>query len=400
MAVYVELGTVAERAAKLGSVVSGLYDQESDGGKVKSLSEAVGQENILQLAQLVTDDLNTILSKAPSSSDAEGIFNLLQSFVRNLDNGNTEKLVRKAMDTLTEDTKDNPLLRLKLMTSMFNTYGENATLSFLIFLGILTYATAARYAGTVVAELSKIDTWGGKWALAAEQERARGIYLAAHKLLETLHGQQTKSLAYLMKYLRTFDDAKGNDLAVCKEEAVAAACKALVLPSVYEIDTYLSVSAIAQLKEDPKYASLHDLLHIFAEGNMANFKTFEEKNGDYVTKTFNLNMENLARRLRILCLASLGANNTTVSFRQISVELGVSTDDIVFWVFEAISAGAMEARIDEQLELIYVTWSKRRRFGAEDWKVLQANLHHYQKNLAYYASLLEKGSLQAQVSQQ
>jgi len=59
----------------------------------------------------------------------------------------------------------------------------------------------------------------------------------------------------------------------------------------------------------------------------------------------------------------------------------VDEEDVEKWVVRAITAGLVSAKIDQLARTVTISRSLQRRFGAEQWKEIDAKLQLYKKNV-------------------
>lgn len=82
----------------------------------------------------------------------------------------------------------------------------------------------------------------------------------------------------------------------------------------------------------------------------------------------------------------------TLSHNQIGAE------DVEEWVVKAITAGLVDARIDELKKVVVVSRYSQREFGDENWRQLAARLTTWRSNVAAMLDTLQSGRVGARAA--
>jgi PCI domain. len=154
--------------------------------------------------------------------------------------------------------------------------------------------------------------------------------------------------------------------------------------------TILSLPPIATLQDKDIYT----LLEIFQQGKLEDFQSFLKTHPQTLSKN-NLSEQDAIRHMRLLSLCSLATEHEEIPYNAIATTLQVDQSEVENWVIDAVSSGLLSAKMDQLQHVVMVERCVVRRFGMEQWKVLQQRLDVWKKNVK---SVLE-GLKQSQHSQ-
>lgn len=121
---------------------------------------------------------------------------------------------------------------------------------------------------------------------------------------------------------------------------------------------------------------LYSLLEIFQQGKLEDFQSFPHD-----LSAYNINKEDAIRNMRLLSLCSLATEYEQIPYDAIATTLQVDKADVEFWVIDAVSSGLLTAKMDQLQGVVLVERCAVRRFGIEQWKILQTRLNVWSKNV-------------------
>lgn len=202
---------------------------------------------------------------------------------------------------------------------------------------------------------------------------------------------QANKQRFLLKMLGTYSTiSQVDDQArmAAKESALGAIRDPVTLFS--EQRTILSLPPIATLQDKDIYT----LLEIFQQGKLEDFQSFLKTHPQTLSKN-NLSEQDAIRHMRLLSLCSLATEHEEIPYDAIATTLQVDQSEVENWVIDAVSSGLLSAKMDQLQHVVMVERCVVRRFGMEQWKVLQKRLDVWKKNVK---SVLE-GLKQSQHSQ-
>ncbi|KAK1747821.1 eukaryotic translation initiation factor 3 subunit M [Skeletonema marinoi] len=107
-----------------------------------------------------------------------------------------------------------------------------------------------------------------------------------------------------------------------------------------------SLPAVVALQKSKP--ALHDLLKIFMDGKLQDYRDFTsmpDKNS--VFATFNLDESECAKNMCLLSLVSLAAEHEEIPYSVIASTLEIKDEEVEQWVITGVSSGLMEAKMDQ-----------------------------------------------------
>ena len=140
----------------------------------------------------------------------------------------------------------------------------------------------------------------------------------------------------------------------------------------------LLVKKISTIKKETK--PLFELLSIFQQGKLEEFESFQTNNAETLTKN-SISPSSATRHMRLLSLCSLATEHEEIPYDAIANTLKVEASDVESWVIEAVSSGLLSAKMDQLQKVVLVERCVVRRFGIEQWKVLQKRIDVWKKNV-------------------
>ena len=141
-------------------------------------------------------------------------------------------------------------------------------------------------------------------------------------------------------------------------------------------------------------------MKLFAEENIDSYETFKKSNSD-IFATVGLSEEECTHKIKLLTLTSLACEKKNLSYNDIQQALHIEADQVEEWIIQAISAGLIDAKLNQIDETITVRTSQHRTFKDSQWKQLQTALTKWKANVnALSESLKSDGyPVQAEVYQ-
>jgi translation initiation factor 3 subunit M len=379
MSVFVDLCTPEEQGLEVLAFYAKLKGDEGADAFLQQNKKLLSEGNFQQFLSNMVDLQPLVFEKAPEK-DIEGCLNVLSSLLRHISQEEFSNLVSKLVSSITSNAEDKPLLRLKLLNTLYNLSDASSVERCDIFLALLKYAEAAHTVEVVIPLFDKIPERLKQWGASPEQ--AREIYLTARRILK----QANKSVAaheFLLKFLSTFEKADAATLQNITDHAVEATVEAVKIPAVVQLDHLLDMRAIQQLEKSKP--QLYALLKLFAFDTLEAFKTFHEANPGFL-ESINLDYEECLKKIRLLTLATLANQHDEIPFSAISQGLAIGENDVESWVILAISTNILEAKMDQLRRVVVVNRAAQRALSAEQWRYIGERLGVWRNHIS---SLLE-----------
>lgn len=130
------------------------------------------------------------------------------------------------------------------------------------------------------------------------------------------------------KYLQTLPESA---YATAKQQIVDIVADAVQAPAFFSFEELASIPSVQQLSKEP----LGLLLGLLVDGSVAEYHDFIRAKPDALS-SLGLNDANVLRKMRILALASIGAERqgVPVQYADIAKSLDVAATDVETWVID------------------------------------------------------------------
>jgi len=201
---------------------------------------------------------------------------------------------------------------------------------------------------------------------------------------------------FLVKYLETLQGSGLHLLEGAKEEASRAVIHALA--HSLQLDNLLELDAVRVLAEDKTWSPVYSLLSIFVKDQMAEYLVWHKANGP-ILESYKLNDEQLRSKLRTLTICSMGSKQPRLTYTDLMAALQLPDGAAVeAAVMDAVVAGAITCKIDQENEAVVLSRHLLRHFTNETWGELGAKLDAWKANVHAVLSTLHNA--QARVPDQ
>jgi len=328
---------------------------------------------------------------ASNPEDIETAFSICFFIIQShFDAASSAKLLPQLMQALCKDTA-NSVLRLRLCVVLFN-LSDSPAVRYSLFLSLLKYAVSSGNAALVTQQISQVDSWIPSWNLKPAELGELYVQLAA---VHQTSGKRGPTQRYLLHYIKHLDRADNKTdkatLAAAKPQILAATLNTIKnthRSCLAHSDKLLSSSSVKSLSSDEDFAPLYQLLRIFANDSVQAYQKWSEGNKDLMTKHGLVHQNNL-RKLRTLTFCSLGLNADKLTFAVLKDKLMLTdASAIESAVIDAVTSGLVEAKIDQENELIIIQRVTHRSFDNSDWKSIHEKLISWQANVSHVLGTL------------
>jgi translation initiation factor 3 subunit M len=140
----------------------------------------------------------------------------------------------------------------------------------------------------------------------------------------------------------------------------------------------MSLLPVSALKDQKPI--IHSLLSIFQQGKLEDFQSFIKTNPS-ACSDYNSSEEEAIRHMRLLSLCSLATEHEEIPYDAIAATLQVDESEVEGWVIAAVSSGLVSAKMDQLQHVVMVERCVVRKFGIEQWKILQTRLDAWKTNV-------------------
>lgn len=223
----------------------------------------------------------------------------------------------------------------------------------------------------------------------AKLEKGQGDETNSAMIRAAKERKQTFMLLLLDTYKDKIDDEA---LSIAREAAVYAIRDPIDLFSTQK--RILSLPALSALQKSKKTSALYDLLKIFMEGKLQDYRDFTAMpDKSTVFAAFGLDEDACARNMCLLSLVSLASEHEEIPYSAVASTLSVGEDDVERWVIRAVSSGLMEAKMDQLRRVVLVERCAVRRFGPAEWTAMKRRLDKWKANVRGVMEALEKSGV-------
>ncbi|KAJ3082698.1 hypothetical protein HK102_001503 [Quaeritorhiza haematococci] len=363
------------KSLKLANLIGELKGEPSLEGKFYTkIKNLLDEEQYTEVLKQYASESAVLLGVA--EKDLESVYNLLIALTKDAPADILPTLVKNIVTPIVESSTEQTQLKLKVLGNLYN-YLEASSLSrYDVYVAILNVAANGDEMDIILPTLPMLDTWIKQWGLGLNQTRQ--LFLLVSEKLGAAGSFERESYEYLLKYLSTYDNADAAALKTARPHALRAVKEAIRIPEVLNFEDVFKLQSIQSLKSE----KLYQLLQIFLEDDLAKYRDFEKKNSALLSKE-GLSSEGNVRKMRLLSLASLAANNVQgeVAYDTIAKALEISEDEVEMWVIDVIRAGLIDAKMNQLRKTVVVSRSTHRVFGEQQWTQLSEKITAWQSNL-------------------
>ncbi|CAK9080303.1 Eukaryotic translation initiation factor 3 subunit M (eIF3m), partial [Durusdinium trenchii] len=128
------------------------------------------------------------------------------------------------------------------------------------------------------------------------------------------------------------------------------------------------------------HAALAKLLHVFAAEDVDAFMAFKAGNASVFADT-GLDVASCENNIRLLTLASLAAQNETVSYDTVATKLQIQDTEVEKWVIDAITSKLIDAKMDQLDRKIVINRGSQRLLTEDQWGDVQQKLSSWKANV-------------------
>ncbi|CCI39495.1 unnamed protein product [Albugo candida] len=366
-------------ATDLVAAVSKLLDVTLD------FTQEIKKKDMESIITAIRPKINALIA-LEAANDVEACINLYIRAIKYLKE--PEKVVLELtnlLNSVKEHTSDNALLRLRILTNIFNSSVLHAELRYEALLHVIEYAGNTDNLMQISKQLDSVETMVDRKLLASHEYRRR-LYLTIANVLGTKEDKKVRVLTYFEKYLQTF--SKSQELQIAKEHAVRATRLFLknTIPSFIHGIDLTTLPAVQALETDQEHCKLYQLCQIFSSQSWKEYNSFTSTVEETFFQQNGLEKKECESTIRLVTLCSLQPGFDEISFAFIADKLGVHEDQVEEWVVKAITSNLLTAKIDQVRCTVIILKTQRHGFAPEQWKDLQSTLRLYKKNVG---SLIE-----------
>jgi len=328
-----------------------------------------------QATQVLSDLIGHSTKYYAGPKDIASVLNSIARLLCMLKPEETNAWVKMLANALTDASVEGHVaIRMKILGNLFNNLAPTSPARYDAYTALLKLASDSGNVSIVAGTFSKIDSWVSEWQIPVEQQRT--LYETLHNI--TSQSKHSKlSSNFLTKLLECCDGEDAESIKASNTHAKKLIAVSLADQELFDMEAIISLKAVQRLKSEKCF----ELFSVFQQADLKAYQQWVGANASVVTE-LGLDTEDLLRKVRLLRLALVCAENAVVNYSTVADALAVEEDDVEMWIIDVIGAGLVEAKVDQMNSKILVSRSNATKFGQEDWEDLKSRLATWQKNLA------------------
>jgi len=199
------------------------------------------------------------------------------------------------------------------------------------------------------------------------------------------------SHAFLLKLLKTYEEASKEELASIKDLAIAAVVESISIKTIFQVEDLLHFKAIDQLKPE----LIYQLLEIFAHHGYKEYMELYSNQKENIEK-IGLSHEDNVFKLRLITLATLAATEEEIPYSTFANALLIPENSVEKWVLDAIRFKLIEAKIDQLKSVVLISKTTYRVFGDSQWRLLKTKLEAWKTTTTEVLQVIQNAKVAAQ----
>eukprot|EP00730_Choanoeca_flexa_P000098 TRINITY_DN10043_c0_g1_i1.p1 TRINITY_DN10043_c0_g1~~TRINITY_DN10043_c0_g1_i1.p1 ORF type:complete len:410 (+),score=107.62 TRINITY_DN10043_c0_g1_i1:27-1232(+) len=377
---------------------------EDVGAKAKALAEADDLAGAYTLLVANVDALLEQESGQKRRSDRQGsafvtifgpigvesVLNSLARLAQDTGSEHSDALVRAFSTAIAGKQTAHSDARIRALANLFNSIPTASHNRYVVYFQVVQLASNVDRLALIEAQLPSLDKWLDTWSVTMAERR--DMYRALQQAFKAA-GKLQLSQQYLIKLLRTYNDA-GDDAKSVATEAKEALAYAMAARTDFDVFVLENITAIAQLKGQP----LYDAFNAFRSADYNAYLSAVKQDSDMFTQ-FGLDTAAAERRVRLMVLANMCATQAELSFDDIAKAIDVKEDQVEEWIIDVVRANLVEAKVDELERKVVITRATQSRFTTQDWSKLKDTLTEWQENIASVQKTLDQVQLRVTQAQ-
>ncbi|KAJ3285724.1 hypothetical protein HK104_009360 [Borealophlyctis nickersoniae] len=398
-----------EQTAKLANLIGTLKGEDEGGPFSQPIKELFAAENYSEVLTRFAKESKVLLGLG--EKEFEPVYNLLIAMTRDANPDAVATHVKSIIQPIVDSPAEKAQVKLRVLSNLYNNLEVNSPSRYEVFVAIVNVAAKNDELDALVPQLASLDALTAQWGASLNQKRS--LYLLLSEKLEGSEEHKREAYEYRLRYLATFENADAAALKTTKEQATRAVREAIRIPEVLNFEDLFRLQAVQALKP----SKLFDLLTIFMEHGLAQYRAFVKSNAGFVAKE-GLSEEANVKKMRLLSMATLAGKNVQgeVPYEAIAKELEIPEDEVEIWVIngewhsaseicvvlllrvpkpfkKVIRAGLIDAKMNQLKKTVVVSRSTHRVFSDAQWQQLSDKLAAWRTNLKEVLQVIANAKL-------
>lgn len=310
-----------------------------------------------------------------SEQEIEGYFNLLFSHLLTLWASNspeTNHHVSSLLYILTSSHSDQPSVKYRVISNLFNATPRNSALRLPIYKALLQVATENGELESLRLTRKDIEQWLQEWDISSE-ERSQFLKSIVEAFIKS--GQPETAYHHTLAYVSSLPSSSPDG----QSAAIDAIALALRLPSLFDLDPLFKLDAVVAAKDH----ELFSLLQVFLNSGLPELHSWLESHPAVLEK-YELDQAQLERKIRLLSFASLGFAHVghDLPYSEVASTLQIDLSQVEKWAIDVIRTGLLSGKLSQTTQSLHVYRSSARTFEREQWEALEKRLVAWKAGLA------------------
>ncbi|KAI9144303.1 hypothetical protein BKA69DRAFT_1056803 [Paraphysoderma sedebokerense] len=345
-------------------------------------------ESLRTLITKYAKESNFMLASFGADKDIESYFTLLLTCFKMLSESMKKEeieveLFKSVVKGISESTSERGNLKLRLLSTIYNTLSVSSPLRYEVFKTLVQVATKHNNLSVITPQIPSISSYITQWQSTPSQ--ARELYSLMSASLKSQGFTREAYNVYLL-HLATFEKESNVD-AKAKDAVNEAIVLGLNEDGLFDFDELFQLKAVQAFNNE----KMVQLLKIFVLDNLTAYKKFIKDNS--ALEKSGLNLAILLRKITLLTLASIATeyvnSESPMTYETISKSLECPESEIEIWIIDGIKYGLLSGKLNQIEKKFVVTRTTHRTFTKTEWSHLSARLHSWKSNLQEIAQVIK-----------
>ncbi len=144
-----------------------------------------------------------------------------------------------------------------------------------------------------------------------------------------------------------------------------------------------------QKNKSPELSVLVGLLRILCTSTLSEYSAYQQQNGALLAR-LGVDSKETQHTMRLMTLCAAVMGRQKVPYSDVAAALEIDQQDVEEWIVEAISAGLMEASMDQMNGFVTISRCFHGSFGKEQWQQLHSKLVDWRRSVSSVLSAMKQ----------
>lgn len=258
--------------------------------------------------------------------------------------------------------------KVSLFSVLYNLFDNEPSLKQLVFENLANYLISQNQASILKSNFENITSLFEQWGT---QDKARVFDIAVEGMRQT--NDEIALYKMYCAFFQTLDAAESSNYSGLIEDCLKIA---LQNSKINSYGILIKIPVVASFLSNPSHKSLATLVDIFAYETIEEYQQWASK-GEEAIQGFDG-----TEKMRYLTICTLAQKDNQLTFDQLAKAIKIDRAQIEEWIIEATIEGLIDAKIDQEQEIVVVqNFTRRpRRNVQEEMKEVGESLTKIQKD--------------------